>query len=95
MEAVEPSRFIFSFVLVLGLIGIMAVALKYFANSGRFNLQPAAKPGLGRLEVLETRYLDHKRRLVLIRRDNTQHLLLLADGRETLIESPITEPPHA
>lgn len=86
MDTVDPSRFIFSFLLVLGLIGLMYIGLKYLASSGKITAMNA-KPGEGRLQVLETRYLDSKRRLVLVQRDSRQHLLLLADGRETLIES--------
>ena len=86
MDTVDPSRFIFSFILVLGLIGLMYVGLKYLSASGKFTGMNA-KIGEGRIEILETRYIDAKRRLVLIKCDNTQHLLLLADGRETVIES--------
>ena len=92
METVDPSRFMFASILVLGLIGLMYMALKYLAASGKFS-QMNSKAGEGRIEVLETRYLDAKRRLILVRRDQRQHLILLADGRETLIES--IEPPHA
>ncbi len=95
MDTIDPTRFILSFVLVLGLIGLMAMALKYVAASGRFSRMPA-KAGDGRIDVLETRYIDARRRLVLVRRDNIQHLLLLADGREMIIESNIPETtPHA
>lgn len=97
MDTIEPLRFIFAFVLVLGLIGVMAMALKYFAATGKFT-RSLAKPGEGRIEILETRYIDARRRLILIRRDHAQHLLLLADGRETVIESGFTAPhelPHA
>ncbi len=86
MDTVDPSRFIFASVLVLGLIGLMYLALKALSSSGKFTYMNT-KPGEGRLDVVETRYIDAKRRLVLIKRDQKQHLLLLADGRETVIES--------
>jgi hypothetical protein len=96
MEAVDPTRFVFAFLLVLGLIGLMAMALKFALASGRFTRilgTGAIRPQTGgRIEVLETRYIDARRRLVLVRRDHVQHLLLLADGRETVIESGIAEP---
>jgi len=92
METVDPTRFIFASLLVLGLIGLLYIGLKYLAASGKFT-QMNTKPGEGRLEILETRYLDAKRRLVIVRRDQKQHVILLADGRETLIES--IEPPNA
>ena len=86
MEAVEPLRVIFAFAFVLGLIALMAAGLRYYSKSR--NLYSGAQPG-GRLHVVETRYLDPKRRLVLVRRDDKEHLLLLADGRETVIESGV------
>lgn len=86
MDTIDPSRFLLSFLLVLGLIGLMYFGLKFLAASGKMAAMNA-KAGEGRLKVLETRYLDPRRRLVLIQRDTRQHLLLLADGRETVIES--------
>lgn len=94
MDTVDPTRFFFSSVLVLGLIGLLYLGLKYLSASGKLS-HMNAKAGEGRLEILETRYLDARRRLVLIRRDQQQHLLLLADGRETIIESIKQETPHA
>ena len=98
MDTVEPMRFIFASLFVLGLIGIFAVVMKRYGHAlqsgnmsgflSKFIRQPASgTQALGRLEVLEVRYLDPRRKLVLVRRDRAEHLLLLADGRETLIES--------
>lgn len=85
MDSVDPLRFIFGFLFVLGLIGVMAVILKQYAR--KHSLGNVS--GEGRLRVLEVRYIDHKRKLVLVRRDNTEHLLLLSEGRELVIESGI------
>lgn len=93
MDMLEPSRFLFASLLVLGLIGCLYMGLRYAVATGR--LRPLPGPGAGRLEVLETCPLDARRRLVLVRRDNAQHLLLLADGREMLVESHIPGAPHA
>lgn len=93
MDTVDPSRFIFAFLFVVGLIGLLAMALKHFGASGRFG--PAMRASAdGRLKVVEVRYIDPKRKLVLVRRDNAEHLLLLADGRETVIEAHIPAPPE-
>ncbi len=86
MDTVDPIRFVLAFLLVLGLIGVMALVLKHYVK-GRAGF--GAREGGGRLEVLETRYLDPRRRLVLVRRDGVEHLLLLADGRELVIESGV------
>lgn len=54
-------------------------------------LQQFAPAGAARLEILETRALDFRRKLVLIRRDNVQHLLLCGDGRDIVIETGIPD----
>lgn len=84
MDTVDPMRFVLAFVFVLGLIGCMAFVLK------RFSKGKLVSGGEGaRISVVETRLIDTKRRLVLIRRDNKEHLLLIAGDRELLIESDI------
>lgn len=85
MDTVDFTRFALAFFLVIGLIGLMGWGLRRFGGARLLGGQEEG----GRLRVVETRWLDPKRRLVLIRRDDAEHLLLLADGRETLIESGI------
>lgn len=91
MDTIEPLRFVFAFLFVLGLIGVMALCLKRYGRLQKFFAKPffAAPEIGGRLEVLETRWLDAKRRLVLVRRDNVEHLLLLGDDRELVIEKVV------
>ena len=43
--------------------------------------------GAKRLAILEVTMIDPKRRLVLIKRDNVEHLLLLGTTSEMLIET--------
>lgn len=85
MDTIDPIRFLLAFVFVLGLIGVMAMLLKRY---GMKHMNYAVSgPESARLKVLEVKYLDPKRKLVLISRDSREHLLLLADGRETVVES--------
>ena len=96
MDNVDLGRFLLAFVFVLGLIGLMSALLKRYASSHKWI--GAAQDG-DRLHIVQTRYIDAKRKLVLVRHDDHEHLLLLADGRETVIESAIplsvSEKPHA
>jgi flagellar protein FliO/FliZ len=87
MDTVDFPRFMLAFVFVVGLIGLLAMFLKRYGSTAKTFLN--AKEGTNRIEVLEVKYIDSKRRLVLVRRDEVEHLLLLADGRETVIESVI------
>lgn len=89
MDTVDPLRFLAAFAFVLALIGVLALLLKRYGK--RFQQGAPAMFGVkddtGRVKVIETKYIDARRRLVLIRRDDKEHLLLLADGREQVIES--------
>ena len=87
MEAVDPLRFILAFMFVIGLIGLSAFALKRYSRTalGKRLLNPVQ--GEGRLRIVELCYIDARRKLVLVRRDQAEHLLLLADGRELVVES--------
>ena len=86
MDTVDPIRFALAFVFVLGLIGLLALGLKRYGRSQKiFGAQGEG----GRLAIIETRYLDAKRRLVLVKRDDAEHLLLLSDKGEMVIETKI------
>ncbi len=81
-------RFAATLVFVLGLIGLMALLLRRFGLTAR--VTPSAKKG--RLAVVEVRPIDAKRRLVLLRRDSVEHLVLLGIGQALVIEQSIPLP---
>jgi flagellar biogenesis protein FliO len=84
MDTVDPLRFVSAFLFILALIGLMAYLLKRFG--GRFQGIGAGQDG-SRLRIVEARYIDPKRKLVLVAKDNMEYLLLLCEGREMVIES--------
>lgn len=84
MDGVDPFRIVFSFLLVVGLIGACAGVLKWYIKKHPGGI-PFQKDG-ARLKILETRMIDAKRKLVLIQRDEQEHLLLLSPSGEMLIE---------
>lgn len=86
MDTISFARFVVAFLIVLGLIGILWLVLRKMAQA---QLIVGAKNPVGRLQIVETRFLDPKRRLVLIKRDKVEHLLLLSDGHEIVVESGI------
>lgn len=90
MDTINYAQFVFAFLLVIGLIGLLAYLLRRFGDP---NKMLAAKGRSARIKTLETHFLDSKRRLVIVARDKQEYVLLLADGRELLIESyPAKEP---
>jgi len=89
LEAETWVRFVLALGIVLGLLGATAWGLR------RLALGLPLAGGLGRprrLSLVETIALDHRRRLVLVRRDGTEHLLLLGLTGEQVIESTIVGP---
>lgn len=84
MDTVNYTQFFLAFILVIGMIGLMAVLLRRYGDP---NKMYAVKNALSAIKVVETRFLDSKRKLMLIERGGRQHLLLLAENREMLIES--------
>lgn len=80
-------QFLFALVFVLGLIGLFSLLLKRLSMNGVAGLRSGR--GERRLKVVETVMVDGKRRMVLVRRDNREHLLLLGQQNDLLIESNI------
>jgi flagellar protein FliO/FliZ len=84
MELTEYLRFALAFLIVLGLIGFFGWLAR------RLGMMPKASRGEGRrLGIVEVATVDAKRRLVLVRRDHTEHLILLGATADLVIESGI------
>jgi len=90
MEFAEYVRFAAALIFVLGLIGVVALLAKRFGiqGPGAVTHPHAAK----RLHIIEKTHLDAKRVLILVRRDDVEHLLLLGATSETVVESGIETP---
>ncbi|MBX3520878.1 MAG: FliO/MopB family protein [Xanthobacteraceae bacterium] len=82
------AKFAIAFLLVLALIGITAVILKRF-GSGRMPSSGGGRNRQPRLAVLDSAIVDAKRRLVLIRRDNAEHLILIGGPTDVVVETNI------
>ena len=75
-------RAVFALMIVVGLILALAYALRRYAPQFLARLQ--GERGQRRMEVVETLVLDPARRLVLVRLDNEERLILLGEGHELL-----------
>lgn len=78
-------RAAFALGLVILLILVFGAVLRRFGNAG---LQRQGK----RLAVSESLMLDARRRLVLVRRDGREHLLLLGPGGDLVVETGVERP---
>ena len=82
-------RFAIALVFVLALIGLLGWLAKRFGIAGAFVRPQATR----RLSVVESLPLDARHRLVLVRRDAVEHLVMLGAAGDSLIESGIEPPP--
>jgi flagellar protein FliO/FliZ len=89
MSIADIVRMIAALAFTLGLIGLCVVALRRFGPETLKRLQGAQKDR--RLSVVETLVLDPSRRLVLVRFDSEERLILLGDGR-MLSSQPAKDP---
>jgi len=79
MSFADFARAFFALALTLGLVGIAAVLARRFGPEWLVRLQRVK--GERRLSIVESLPLDPARRLVLVRLDSTERLLLLGEGR--------------
>ncbi|MGB7101241.1 MAG: flagellar biosynthetic protein FliO, partial [Xanthobacteraceae bacterium] len=79
-------RFFLAFLVVLGLIGATAWAVRRFGG-GR--LSSTARGRQPRLAVIDYASVDARRRLILVRRDNVEHLLMIGGPTDIVVEPNI------
>ena len=80
MDVISTLKAVFALTIVVGLILGLAYLLRRFAPALMAKMQ--AQRGARRLQVVETLVLDPARRLVLVRLDDQERLILLGEGRE-------------
>ena len=79
-------RFFLAFLIVLGLIGAAAWAVRQFGSA---RLGGAVRGRQPRLAVIEYASVDARRRLLLVRRDNIEHLVMIGGPTDVVVESNI------
>ena len=89
-------RFVVAFVIVLALIGATFWLIRRFGGT---RVGAAAQRGRQpRLAVIDAAPVDGRRRLVLVRRDNVEHLLMIGGPSDIVVEQnivravPVTPP---
>src|SRR5215831_14474781 len=85
-EMPMAARFFIAFLIVLALIGLTAWLVRRFGSSRLGTTVRGRQP---RLAVIDAATVDGRRRLVLIRRDNIEHLLMIGGPTDVVVESNI------
>ena len=80
-------KMLFAFIVVFGLLALALWLVRRFSGERVGN--PAARGRQPRLAVIDAATVDGRRRLVLIRRDNVEHLLIIGGPTDVVIEQNI------
>ena len=87
-----PLTFVVTFIIVLVLVGFIARAIRRYAT-----LEPEGskvrRPRQPRVTVIEHARIDAKRCLLLIRRDEVEHLLMIGGEIDIVIEADVVRAP--
>lgn len=90
MNFEDLSRVLFAFVAVIGFIGVAAlIARKMGLATGAHALAKAR-----RLSIVESLPIDARRRAVIIRCDEREHLVILGQTGETLVAADLPSAPE-
>src|SRR5947208_16939447 len=83
----QSLTFLFAFIAVLALIGVFAWLVRRYAHN---RIGASTQRGrMPRLAVIDAAAVDGRRRLVLVRRDNVEHLLMIGGPSDIVVEPNI------
>lgn len=86
------AQFFIAVVMLLILVGIIYWAFALFAGFRFAGMGRGRNP---RLAIIDALAIDSRHRLVLIRRDNVEHLILTGSSANLVVESSITRGPQS
>jgi flagellar protein FliO/FliZ len=84
ISAAQLAKFAAALILVLAMMAGLGMIMRRFASSHAF-----AASERKRLRIVESLPIDGRRRAVLIRRDDREHLIILGANGETVVETGI------
>lgn len=83
MELIDPVRMILGLLFTIGMLLVLWVGIRKFAPG----MVQAIPKGERRLKIIEALQLDGKRRLLVIKDGESEHLILLGSATETVLET--------
>ena len=86
VELPTPVNFVIAFAFVLLLIGAAAWLVRRFGST---RIDAAMRGRQPRLAVIDSAAVDGRRKLVIIRRDNVEHLLMIGGPSDVVVETNI------
>src|SRR3954468_13952778 len=90
IEASPLVNYLIAFVVIFAVLALAALAIRRFTGDrlamNRQDRNRARQPRLGIVDVYD---LDRQRQLILLRRDNVEHLLLIGGPNNVVVETNI------
>lgn len=90
---IDILRALFALIFVLGLIWLLGLAVR--KHGWKIGLPTPKQSQNKRLSMVELMVLDNKNKLVIVRRDDTEHLILIGTDQSHVVETNITPPSHS
>lgn len=87
MTIEDYIRFAAAFIFVLALMGLLGWIMRRFNNA-----QQGFSGKDKRLAIIEQKMIDPRHKMVLIRRDDKEHLVILSQNGNTVVEAGIDAP---
>lgn len=88
MEIADYLRFVFALAFVIAMIGILA----FLAKRHGLGYRNGPRSTKRRLSISEIMPIDNKRRLVLVKRDDKEHLIMIGGTTDLVVEQNILPP---
>jgi flagellar protein FliO/FliZ len=89
MDGMLFLRAVGALLIVFGLLAAFAVLLRRYGHKLTGLTLPGTGEQTSRLAVVESKLIDARSKLVLVRRDNIEHLLLISATNTTVVETQI------
>ncbi|WP_455477603.1 flagellar biosynthetic protein FliO [Bartonella sp. B41] len=84
-----PDDLAFNFILFIIVIAAITVIIMFLRHLNKERINKNKRKPLPRLTICDTIAIDRTHRLILIRCDNTEHLILIGGSTDIVIESNI------
>src|SRR5918997_28749 len=84
----QPMLYVIAFVIIFALLALLALVLRRLTG-GRLTMTGGdrARTRQPRLGIVDVYDLDRQRQLILLRRDNVEHLLLIGGPNDVVVET--------
>lgn len=85
-----PLQFAIIFVVIFAVLAVLVLLIRRFTGRGLSFPNSASRQRQPRLGIVDVYELDRQRQLILLRRDNVEHLLLVGGPNDVVVERNIS-----